>query len=57
MHGDRDGYFPVDHPRMLADAAGDQAELWLEPGMGHAEHAAADDLLARIGRWGNSQDG
>lgn len=57
VHGDRDGYFPVDHPRMLADAAGDQAELWLEPGMGHAEHAAADDLLARIGRWGNSQDG
>lgn len=56
VHGDRDGYFPVDHPRMLADAAGDQAELWLEPGMGHAEHAAADDLLARIGRWGGSQD-
>jgi hypothetical protein len=41
---------------MLADAAGDHAELWLEPGMGHAEHAAADDLLARIGRWGSSQD-
>ncbi|MEV0483943.1 alpha/beta fold hydrolase [Streptomyces sp. NPDC050508] len=56
VHGDRDGYFPVDHPRMLADAAGDHAELWLEPGMGHAEHAAADDLLARIGRWGSSQD-
>ncbi|WP_329350284.1 alpha/beta fold hydrolase [Streptomyces sp. NBC_01261] len=57
VHGDRDGYFPVDHPRMLADAAGDQAELWLEPGMGHAEHAATDDLLVRIGRWGSSQDG
>ena len=40
VHGDRDGYFPVDHPRMLADAAGGHAELWLEPGMGHAENAA-----------------
>lgn len=51
VHGDRDGYFPVDHPRMLAAAAGDHGELWLEPGMGHAEHAAADELLARIGDW------
>ncbi|WAZ22599.1 alpha/beta fold hydrolase [Streptomyces cinnabarinus] len=51
VHGDRDGYFPVDHPRMLAEAAGDHGELWLEAGMGHAEHAAADELLARIGHW------
>ncbi|WP_031143393.1 MULTISPECIES: alpha/beta hydrolase [Streptomyces] len=51
VHGEADGYFPVDHPRMLAAAAGDQGELWLEPGMGHAEHAAGDDLLARIGEW------
>jgi len=51
VHGDRDGYFPVDHPLMLAEAAGDHGELWLEPGMGHAEHAAADGLLARIGDW------
>ncbi|MEU9730904.1 alpha/beta fold hydrolase [Streptomyces sp. NPDC048002] len=51
VHGDRDGYFPLDHPRMLADAAGGHGELWLEPGMGHAEHAADDGLLARIGRW------
>lgn len=56
VHGDRDGYFPVDHPRMLAEAAGDHAELWLEPGMGHAEHASADELLARIGRWGASPE-
>ncbi len=41
---------------MLAEAAADHAELWLEPGMGHAEHAATDDLLARIGRWGGAQD-
>ncbi|MFI1359100.1 alpha/beta hydrolase [Streptomyces sp. NPDC020898] len=51
VHGDRDGYFPVDHPRMLAAAAGDAGELWLEPGMGHAEHAAGDELLRRIGDW------
>ncbi|MEU3982944.1 alpha/beta fold hydrolase [Streptomyces sp. NPDC026672] len=57
VHGDLDGYFPLDHPRMLADAAGDQGELWLEPGMGHAENAAADDLLARIGDWAASRAG
>ncbi|MFI2437239.1 alpha/beta hydrolase family protein [Streptomyces sp. NPDC018693] len=51
VHGDRDGYFPLDHPRMLATASGGHAELWLEPGMGHAEHAATDELLARIGDW------
>ncbi|MFB9516789.1 alpha/beta fold hydrolase [Streptomyces purpureus] len=49
VHGDRDPYFPVDHPRMLA-AAGD-AELWLEHGMGHAENAADDALLARLADW------
>ncbi|MEW2397860.1 alpha/beta hydrolase [Streptomyces sp. NPDC046862] len=51
VHGDRDGYFPVDHPRTLAEAAGDNGELWLEPGMGHAEDATDDALLARIGAW------
>ncbi|MFV0135086.1 alpha/beta hydrolase [Streptomyces sp. HMX87] len=51
VHGDSDGYFPVDHPRMLAEAAGDHGELWLEPGMGHAEHAAGEELLRRIGDW------
>ncbi|MFF9350751.1 alpha/beta hydrolase family protein [Streptomyces sp. NPDC014734] len=51
VHGDRDPYFPLDHPRMLAEAAGDGAELWLEHGMGHAENAADEDLLTRIGGW------
>jgi pimeloyl-ACP methyl ester carboxylesterase len=51
VHGDRDGYFPLDHPRMLAAAAGDHGELWIEGGMGHAEHAATDELLERIGDW------
>ncbi|MFI6209940.1 alpha/beta hydrolase [Streptomyces sp. NPDC051041] len=57
VHGDRDGYFPVDHPRMLAEAAGDHGELWLEPGMGHAEHAAGDELLHRIGDWAVTRAG
>ncbi|MFF3491491.1 alpha/beta hydrolase [Streptomyces sp. NPDC002795] len=52
VHGDRDPYFPVDHPRMLLGAAADGgAELWLEPGMGHAENAASDELIERIGAW------
>nr|WP_242434003.1 alpha/beta hydrolase [Streptomyces sp. CB01580] len=51
VHGDQDPYFPLDHPRMLAGAAGDGAELWLEPGMGHAENAADESLLTRIGDW------
>ncbi|WP_228984089.1 alpha/beta hydrolase [Streptomyces sp. DH12] len=51
VHGDRDPYFPVDHPLALAAAADGAAELWLEAGMGHAENAAGDALLDRIGRW------
>ncbi|WP_189784517.1 alpha/beta hydrolase [Streptomyces capitiformicae] len=51
VHGDRDGYFPVDHPGMLADAAGENGELWLEHGMGHAEDAAGEELLERMGEW------
>ncbi|GGW65355.1 alpha/beta hydrolase [Streptomyces lucensis JCM 4490] len=51
VHGDRDAYFPLDHPRMLAGAAAGHGELWVEPGMGHAEHAAGDALVARIGDW------
>ncbi|PKR47195.1 alpha/beta hydrolase [Streptomyces sp. EAG2] len=51
VHGDLDPYFPLDHPRALATAAGPQADLWLEPGMGHAENAADEALLARIADW------
>lgn len=54
VHGDQDPYFPVDHPRMLAAAAGDGAELWLEHGMGHAENAADEALLTRIADWAQS---
>ncbi|WP_189938399.1 alpha/beta hydrolase [Streptomyces sulfonofaciens] len=51
VHGDQDPYFPLDHPRMLAEASRGAAELWVERGMGHAEHAAGADLLERIARW------
>ncbi|WP_374196234.1 alpha/beta hydrolase [Streptomyces sp. ISL-10] len=52
VHGDRDPYFPLDHPRMLAAAAtGGSAELWLEVGMGHAENAADEALLVRLADW------
>ncbi|MEV5762230.1 alpha/beta hydrolase [Streptomyces tendae] len=57
VHGDRDGYFPLDHPRMLAEAAGDHGELWLEPGMGHAENASDEELLHRIGDWAVARAG
>ncbi|GAB3183033.1 alpha/beta fold hydrolase [Streptomyces incanus] len=57
VHGDRDGYFPLDHPRMLAAAAGRHGELWVEPGMGHAENAAPDGLLHRIGDWAVARAG
>ncbi|MGW2842588.1 alpha/beta hydrolase [Streptomyces sp. NPDC001493] len=52
VHGDRDPYFPLDHPRMLAGAAAEgAAELWLERGMGHAENAADESLLGRMADW------
>jgi len=46
VHGDADHYFPRKHPYGLAAAAGDGAELWIEPGMGHAQKAATPDLIA-----------
>jgi hypothetical protein len=62
VHGDQDHYFPAEHARQLYMAAGEPKELWLEPGMGHAEAAAGQDLVDRIGRWieqacRNAQDG
>ncbi|WP_432013932.1 alpha/beta hydrolase [Streptomyces cucumeris] len=52
VHGDRDPYFPLDHPRMLAGAADPSStELWIEPGFGHAETAAPDALLTRVADW------
>ncbi|MFH8765197.1 alpha/beta hydrolase family protein [Streptomyces althioticus] len=57
VHGDQDACFPLDHPRMLADAAGEHGELWVEHGMGHAENAAPEPLLRRIGDWAVARAG
>lgn len=51
VHGDRDAYFPVEHFRSLARAAGPGAAVWVVPGMGHAENGMTGPLAERIGRW------
>ena len=51
VHGDRDGYFPLEHFRALAEAAGPRATAWVVPGFGHAESGATAPLVERIGRW------
>ena len=50
VHGDDDHYFPAHHVESLA-AGAPAAEVWREPGMGHAEVATTADLLDRIGGW------
>jgi fermentation-respiration switch protein FrsA (DUF1100 family) len=51
VHGDKDHYFPPEHARQLYMAAKDPKELWILPGMGHAEAACTAELVDRIGRW------
>jgi pimeloyl-ACP methyl ester carboxylesterase len=48
VHGDRDHYFPVEHPEELYAAANEPKEMWLVEGFGHAESAATPELLDRI---------
>jgi pimeloyl-ACP methyl ester carboxylesterase len=50
VHGTADSYFPVRHADALAEAA-PEADVWIEPGMGHAEVATTADLLDRITEW------
>lgn len=50
VHGENDHYFPLTHVEQLA-AAAPSADVWIEPGMGHAEVATTDALLARIAAW------
>jgi uncharacterized protein len=50
VHGAADHYFPLRHVDALAAAAPD-AEVWIEPDMGHAEVATTAALLDRIGAW------
>lgn len=51
VHGDQDRFFPLEHAEQIAQAGGPTAELWVEPGFGHAEAAISDDLTRRIGAW------
>ena len=54
VHGDRDEYFPLEHFRTLAQAAGPAATAWIVPGFGHAESGATAPLVERIGRWASA---
>jgi alpha-beta hydrolase superfamily lysophospholipase len=51
VHGDQDDYFPPEHAHQLFDAAGEPKELWLQPGMRHAESATSSELVDRIACW------
>jgi fermentation-respiration switch protein FrsA (DUF1100 family) len=51
VHGEKDLYFPPEHAHQLYEAAREPKELWLLPDMGHAESAASEELIDRIGRW------
>ncbi|MGN6607105.1 MAG: alpha/beta hydrolase family protein [Jatrophihabitans sp.] len=50
VHGELDKYLPVAHADELA-AAAPSADVWIEPGMGHAEVATSPELAARIADW------
>ena len=51
VHGEKDHYFPPEHARQLYMAAREPKDLWVLPGMGHAESACGQELVDRIGRW------
>ena len=54
VHGDRDHYFPLDHPEAIAREArqsGQQVEVRIVEGMAHAESAIADATVDGIAAW------
>ncbi|MFG2075826.1 Alpha/beta hydrolase family protein [Nonomuraea maritima] len=51
VHGDADGFFPLEHAEQLYANAKEPKQLWVEPGYGHAESAATPELISRIGKW------
>jgi uncharacterized protein len=51
VHGEEDHYFGPAHAVALHRAAGGAAELWLEPGVRHAESAMTPALVDRIAIW------
>jgi pimeloyl-ACP methyl ester carboxylesterase len=50
VHGDADHYFPLHHIEALRLAA-PNADVWVEPGMAHAETATTPELMHRIVEW------
>lgn len=55
VHGERDHYFPVADALALHEAGG--GELWLEPGMRHAESATSPALVDRLVEWSAARVG
>jgi alpha-beta hydrolase superfamily lysophospholipase len=51
VHGDHDEYFPPEHAQQLYAAAAEPKELWLEPGMRHAESGTSQELVDRMAGW------
>ncbi|GAB3451788.1 alpha/beta fold hydrolase [Streptomonospora sediminis] len=51
VHGDADTYFPIEHAENLYAAAPEPKDLWIEPGMGHAERAMTPERAERVARW------
>ena len=55
VHGTKDRYFPVEHPKAIHRAAvtsgHSDADLWLLDGVGHAEAAVAMDTIDEIAKW------
>lgn len=51
VHGAEDHYLPAEHAVVLRAAAGATAELWLRPGMRHAETAMTPQLVDELGEW------
>jgi len=51
VHGDADHYFPLRHIEALAAAADTHAQVWIEPGMTHAETGTSGELIDRIAAW------
>jgi pimeloyl-ACP methyl ester carboxylesterase len=51
VHGTDDHYFSPAHALALQAASRGHAELWIEPGMGHAESASTPELIGRIAQW------
>ncbi len=57
VHGDADPYVPLDHARWLVEGARGPAELWVEPGFGHAEAALTPALVRRVAAWATEGTG